>query len=124
MKKRILFSIPIGLLVFYGQSQIGAQNQCEQQAIPAACSGAGGITINTNTKNISPRNLCASSGETISVNVVPAGSTVRIEGKRGGWPSGSGSSFTITAPSSGNYDYNVFFPDNTCIDPRISVGGR
>jgi hypothetical protein len=50
---------------------------------------------------------------------VPSGS-VTIDGKDGGWPNGSGSSFTLTAPGSGSYDYNVFFEDG-CIDPRISV---
>jgi hypothetical protein len=54
------------------------------------------------------------------VNVAPSGSAT-IAGKGGGWPNGSGSSFTITAPGTGSYDYNVHFEDGSCVDPKISV---
>jgi hypothetical protein len=57
----------------------------------------------------------------IDVIVTPSGTTASINGKSGGWPSGSGSSFTITAPDQGTYDYDVTFEDGSCIDPRISV---
>ena len=42
----------------------------------------------------------------------------------GGWPSGSGSSFTLVAPESGTYDYNVYFSDGSCLDPRITHPSR
>jgi len=48
-------------------------------------------------------------------------SSASVEGKDGGWPSGSGSSFTLVAPESGTYDYNVYFSDGSCLDPRIQV---
>jgi hypothetical protein len=51
---------------------------------------------------------------------VPSGS-VTIVGKGGGWPDGNGSSFTLTAPGVGSYDYNVIFEDDSCVDPKISV---
>ncbi len=50
-----------------------------------------------------------------------ADGSVSIDGKDGGWPSGSGNSFTIIAPDAGEYDYNVTFDDATCIDPRVTV---
>ena len=122
MNKKLLLAAPLCLLAFHGTSQVTAQGNCVTQEIPAACSGGGRITINNNTQNVSPPNLCASPGETIQVNVVPDGSA-SISGKSSGWPSGSGSSFTITAPSAGSYDYNVYFEDGSCLDPRISIGG-
>jgi hypothetical protein len=122
MNKKIFLALPLCILAFQGTSEVTAQSNCVQQTIPAACSGGGRITINNNTNSVSPPNLCASPGQTIDVNVVPGGSA-SIAGKDGGWPSGSGSSFSITAPSSGNYDYNVYFDDGSCLDPRISVGG-
>mgnify|MGYP001814125561 CR=1 FL=1 len=79
------------------------------------------ITINNTAKTVSPPNLCVSPGETITVNVSPAGESARIEGKDGGWPSGSGSSFELVAPDSGSYDYNVYFSDGSCLDPRIEI---
>jgi hypothetical protein len=121
MNKKLLLAAPLCLLAFHGTSQVTAQ-ACATQNIPAACQGGGRITINNETRNVSPPNLCATPGQTIDVNVVPSGSA-SIGGKGGGWPAGSGSSFTITAPGAGNYDYNVTFQDGSCLDPRISVGG-
>ena len=122
MKKTILLAAPLGLILFYGTSQVTAQDppECEPMDIPV-CQNARVITINNNGKSVAPRNLCIDPGETITVNVVPEGSA-SIEGKSGGWPTGSGSSFTLVAPEeSGEYDYNVYFSDGSCLDPRISV---
>jgi plastocyanin len=90
-------------------------------SVPPTCQAGSRININNNSKNISPPNLCAAPGDMIEVIVTPAGTTASIDGKSGGWPSGSGSSFTITAPEQGTYDYDVTFEDGSCIDPRISV---
>jgi plastocyanin len=87
--------------------------------VPEQCQPVDQISINTNTHKISPRNICADPGGEIRVSVVPEGS-VRIQGKSG-WPTGEGESFTITAPDAGDYDYNVYFEDDMCIDPRITV---
>lgn len=121
MKNKMLVAIPLGLIACYGASQVTAQVECELVDVPPVCQGGQQININTNSKIISPSNLCAVPGETIEVNVTPAGSTASIGGKDGGWPSASGSTFTITAPAEGSYDYNVFFADGSCIDPRITV---
>jgi hypothetical protein len=120
MNKKVLIAIPLCLIGIHGTSQVTAQDDCVDLSVPPACTGRGSITINTTSKNIAPPNLCASPGESISVNVVPSGS-VTIAGKDDGWPNGSGSSFTITPPATGTYDYNVFFEDDSCVDPRISV---
>lgn len=120
MNKKILIAIPVCLIGFHGTSQVTAQGDCVEVPVPPACQGGGRITINTTSNNISPPNLCASPGESIDVNVVPGGS-VTITGKDGGWPNGSGSSFTLVAPDAGAYDYNVYFEDGSCVDPRISV---
>lgn len=121
MNTKVLIAIPIFLIGFHGSMQVTAQGECPQMDVPPVCQGGGRININNISKNISPPNLCATPGETIDVNVTPDGTTASIEGKYGGWPSGSGSSFTITAPESGTYDYNVTFEDGSCIDPRIIV---
>ena len=121
MKKTILLAAPLGLVLFYGTSQVTAQDpECESMDIPV-CQDARQITINNNGKMVAPPNICVDPGETITVNVSPDGTSASIEGKDGGWPSGSGSSFTLVAPESGTYDYNVYFSDGSCLDPRISV---
>jgi len=121
MKKTILLAAPMSIVLFYGSSQVTAQQgECESMTIPT-CQDGTRITINSNSKTVAPPNLCVNPGETITVNVSPDGTSASIEGKDGGWPSGSGSSFTLVAPESGAYDYNVHFSDGSCLDPRISV---
>jgi plastocyanin len=121
MKKTILLAAPLGLVLFYGTSQVTAQDdECESMTIPV-CQDGTRITINNNGKMVAPPNLCVDPGETITVSVSPDGTSASIEGKNGGWPSGSGSSFTLVAPESGTYDYNVYFSDGSCLDPRIEV---
>ena len=121
MNKKVLIAIPVCLIGFHGSMQVTAQGACQPMSIPPTCTGNARININTDSKNISPPNLCAEPGQVIEVNVTPSDTSVSIDGKGGGWPSGSGSSFTITAPAVGSYDYNVTFADGTCIDPRIIV---
>ena len=120
MTKKFLIAIPFCLVGIYGISQVTAQGVCEARSVPEQCQNGSGITINTNSQNISPPNICMSPGQTIDVNVVPEGSA-SIIGKDGGWPSGSGTSFSITADGAGEYDYNVTFDDGICIDPRVTV---
>jgi len=123
MKKTVMLTAPLLVLAFYGTSQVTtAQGNCEPQETPPVCQNAQQITINNNSKNISPRNICVNPGDTLTVNVTPSGSTASVEGKDGGWPNNSGSSFELHVPESeGDYDYNVHFEDGSCIDPRITV---
>ncbi len=121
MNKKVLIALPLCLVGFHGASQVTAQEGCEEMSVPQTCQQGRQININTNSRKISPPNLCAAPGDMIDVIVTPAGTTASINGKSGGWPSGSGSSFTITAPEQGTYDYDVTFEDGSCIDPRISV---
>ena len=121
MNKAILLAAPLGLLVFYGTSQVTAQqDECKSMSIPV-CQDGNQININNSGNSVAPPNLCVDPGESITVAVTPGGTTASIEGKNGGWPSGSGSSFTLVAPESGTYDYNVYFSDGSCLDPRIIV---
>lgn len=121
MKKLFVIALSLFVVGYYGSTQVTAKQSCEQVSVPPVCQRASRITINNNSHSVSPPNICVSPGEAIEVNVTPDG-TASIEGKSGGWPNGSGSSFTITAPGPGDYDYNVYFDDGTCLDPRISVG--
>ncbi len=123
MNKKILLALSLCVIGIHGATQVTAQSNCEPMEIPSVCQGGNRININTNSKNISPRNVCARPGEAITVSITPANSTATIEGKNGGWPYGLGGTFTIVAPEEGTYDYNVIFEDGTCIDPRISVKG-
>jgi len=126
MKKKVMLTVPVLVLAFYGTSQITtAQGNCAPPSGPMpACQNGRQITINNNSKNISPRNICVDAGDTITVNVTPNGTTASIDGKTGGWPTGSGSSFQLVVPNSpSTYDYNVHFEDGSCIDPRITVRG-
>jgi hypothetical protein len=121
MNKTILLAAPLGLVLFYGTSHVTAQQQeCKSMSIPT-CQDGTRITINNNSQTVAPPNLCVDPGETITVNVSPDGTSASIEGKEGGWPNGSGSSFTLVAPESGTHDYNVYFSDGSCLDPRIEV---
>jgi hypothetical protein len=109
------------MLVFYGMSQVTAQQvDCESMSMPT-CQDGNRINISNNGKIVAPPNLCVDPGETITVSVSPDGTSARVEGKNGGWPNDSGSEFTLIAPESGTYDYNVYFSDGSCLDPRIKV---
>lgn len=121
MKRLILLAAPLGLVLFYGTSHVTAQEQeCKTMTVPT-CQDGTRITINNNSRTVAPPNLCVAPGETITVSVSPDRTSASIEGKDGGWPSGSGSSFTLVAPDSGTYDYNIYFSDGSCLDPRIEV---
>ncbi|RLA37158.1 MAG: hypothetical protein DRR15_02825 [Gammaproteobacteria bacterium] len=121
MNKKVFIAIPLCLIVLHGTSQVTAQDNCEPMGSLPACQGGGQININNNSHNVSPPNLCAAPGETIQVNVTPAGTSASIFGKSGAWPSASGTSFSITAPDEGAYNYNVVFDDGSCLDPRITI---
>jgi hypothetical protein len=125
MNIRLLAALPLCVVAFYGSSQVIAQGACAPVETPAQCSGGQRITINNNSKTVSPRNLCARPGETITVNVTPNNTTAIVHGKDGGWPyatNGPDSSmFTLYAPEEGDYEYNITFQDGSCVDPRITV---
>ncbi len=121
MNKKLLVILPLSLVMVQGAPKVTAQDQCEPMDVPPVCQNARKITINVNSRKISPRNICVDPGQEIPVQVKPRGSTVTIEGKMGGWPSGSGEKFVIIAPEEGEHDYNVYFEDGSCIDPRVTV---
>lgn len=121
MNMKLLVSLPLSLVLFQGTSTVTAQGACEPMDVPAVCQNARKITINVNSKKISPRNICVDPGQELRVHVKPRGSSVTIEGKTGGWPSGSGEKFVLVAPDEGEHDYNVYFEDGSCIDPRVTV---
>jgi hypothetical protein len=125
MKIKLLIGIPLLMVALNEPAQVIAQEQCVVQEPPPVCQGARQININVNSQQISPRNVCTEPGMSIAVKVTPQGSTARIDSKNGTpWLSGEGESFSIDVPedASGAFDYNVFFPDGSCIDPRITVG--
>ncbi len=121
MNKKILIAIPLCLIGFQGTSQETAQDGCRQIAVPPVCQDGRRININNAGHTMGPPNICVSTGEIITVDVTPNGTTASIIGKSGGWPQGSGSTFMITAPEPGAYEYKVIFEDGSCIDPRITV---
>jgi hypothetical protein len=120
MNKKLFVPLPACLLLLQSAPLVTAQDQCDPMPVPDQCQNAPGVTINTYTRGIAPPNICVEAGKEIRVNVVPRGE-VRIAGKTGGWPQGSGGSFTVVAPEAGEYDYNVYFGDGSCIDPRMTV---
>ncbi len=124
MEKKTPIVMAMLIAAAYQPTAIVAQVECEVQEVPPVCQDARGININTNSKNVSPRNICVDPGDTISVQVTPAGNSVTIAAKNGAdWLHGSGETFTVQVPASatGEFDYNVYFEDGTCIDPRIKV---
>ena len=123
MKKTVMFTVPLLVLAYYGTSQVTtAQGQCEPAVEVPACQNGRQVTINNNTKAVAPPNLCITAGDTLTFNVKPSGTSASVEGKDGGWPTGSGSSFEVIVPDAdGVYEYNVHFEDGSCLDPRITV---
>jgi hypothetical protein len=124
MKRLLMLAAPpLLVLALYEPTDVTAQVNCAPMNIPPVCQDTNQITINNDSNTIGPPNICVDPGETITVNVRPNG-TATIQPKSGSWPTGSGASFTLQAPSSpGEYDYNVYFSDGSCIDPRIRVKG-
>ena len=121
MKRILAVAAILTIAAWYWSKQVVAQPACEPGNTPPVCQPGSGITINNQSRSVAPPNICVSPGQSISVTAVPDGGA-SIQGKGGGWPNGSGSSFTLTAPNApGEYDYNVFFSDGTCLDPRITV---
>jgi hypothetical protein len=124
MYKKTMIAGAILAAAVQGPTATVAQLACEVQEVPPVCQDADRININSNSRNISPRNICVNPGASISVKVTPAGSSVTIAPKNEAeWLHGSGETFTLQVPASatGEFDYNVYFADDTCIDPRIKV---
>lgn len=122
MNKKLLLALPCTLVLFHGAPTVTAQDECEPMDVPPECQNAPQISINTNSKNISPRNICVEPGQEIPVQVTPSGESVTLEGKSGGWPNASGPDILLIAPDDlGEYNYNVRFEDDVCIDPRLTV---
>ncbi len=121
MNKKLLVSLPLSVLLLQGAPTVTAQGECELMEVPPVCQAAPQITINVNARTIAPPNICVDPGQEIPVQVTPAGSSVRLEGKNGDWPSASGEDIVLTAPDEGEHDYNVYFEDGSCIDPRVTV---
>ena len=123
MNKKYWLLAPALIVMTQSASQLNAQDPCVVQEVPPVCQQASRLTINVNAMRVAPPNICVRPGSTIEVNVVPNSfATIQPKGDRG-WPRGSGSSFTLNVPddASGVYDYNVYFENGSCIDPRISV---
>lgn len=124
MYKKTLIAAVMVVAAVHQPTAIVAQVECEVQEVPPVCQDARGININTNSKNVSPPNICVDPGDTIPVKVTPAGNSATIAGKDGpDWLRGSGETFNLQVPDSatGEFDYNVYFDDGSCIDPRIKV---
>jgi hypothetical protein len=125
MKTKPLIGIPLLMVALHEPVEVVAQAECVMQEPPPVCQNAQRININVNSRNIAPGNICIEPGDSITVNVTPNGASARIESKDGtAWLGGQGGSFNIQVPedASGEYDYDVYFPDGSCIDPRITVG--
>ncbi len=124
MNKKLLLIAPVVVFGLNEPFVVEAQTNCVIPSIPANCQAAPQITVNRNSMNVSPPNICASPGQTIPVQVRPMGETAEVVSKGGaGWLSGNGGEFEIYVPddASGDFDYAIYFPDGSCIDPRISV---
>lgn len=124
MYKKTLVAAAILVAAAQQPTAIVAQEECEVQEVPPVCQDARRININTNSKDVSPRNICVDPGATIPVQVTPEGNSATIAGKSGpDWLHGNGETFSLHVPdtATGEFDYNVYFADGTCIDPRIKV---
>ena len=124
--KKLFLIAPLVLIGFNELATVDAQVPCTVVEVPPDCLSAPRISINVDSKNISPRNICGSPGQSIPVSFRPENTenTVRIEPKTDNdWLRGEGSRFSIDIPASANgeFEYNVYFEDGSCIDPRISV---
>ncbi|PWG68186.1 hypothetical protein DF186_25640, partial [Enterococcus hirae] len=70
MNNKFLWLVPALLVAVavQGPSRVVAQDECATIEVPPVCQGGGQLTLNANSVNVSPPNLCATPGSTIQVN--------------------------------------------------------
>jgi hypothetical protein len=145
MDIRILFVLTLSwMLVACEKPGILDVSKCEKYtAVVSACTGEKNdpkVTINTESLNVAPPNVCAMPGTTLVITVVPPaknkiGSVAIIpKNPKDAWLTGTNSpdktKIEILIPNwvSGgepgvgtNHDYGFVTIDGKCIDPRVNV---
>lgn len=139
MNGKFLISLFAGLLLAVGAGAAWAQEvKCDPVKIKdQKCQGIRTyplVTINTVTKELSPEFVCAVIGSVIEFRVVPPGRTesdsvdVKAKDESNIWLIGANypdkKKIEVRVPTwvkEGEYKYNIYFKDGTCIDPRVNV---
>jgi len=140
MNGKLLISLFAGLLLAGGAGVAWAEEvECEPiEKKDKECQGVRHypiVTINTETKEISPEFVCAARDSVIEFRVVPPGKTgvgaiaVKAKDPLNTWLIGTNFPHkkTIEVPVPGwvengsVHPYNVIFDDDSCIDPRVNV---
>lgn len=139
MNGKFLISLFAGLLLAVGAGATSAQEvKCDLVIIKdKKCQGIRSyplVTINTVTKKLSPEFVCAAIGSVIEFRVVPPGKTesdsvdVKAKDESNTWLIGTNypdkKKIEVRVPTwvkKGDYKYNIYFKDGTCIDPRVNV---
>lgn len=140
MNGKLLISLFAGLLLAVGAGAAWAQEvACKPVEIEdKVCRNDKHypiVTINTVTKKISPLFVCAARGSVIEFRVVPPGQTdsdsvdVKAKDASNIWLMGANfpdkAKIKVRVPrwvkNKTEHDYNIFFADGSCIDPRVHV---
>ena len=96
MNKKLLLIAPVLVFGLNEPLKVEAQDNCVIPNVPDNCQAARQITINKNSMDVSPPNICAAPGQTIPVQVRPIGETARVVSKGGAdWLSGDGGDFDL-----------------------------
>ena len=144
MNGKLLISLCTSLLLASGAGAAWAQ-EVDCTPIPkkdkdTECQGSRTyplVTINTVTKKLSPEWVCADRGSVIEFRVVPPGKTesdsvdvkAKAKDESNTWLIGANypdkTKIEVRVPmwvkSDTIHDYNIFFKDGTCVDPRVHV---
>lgn len=137
MKKILATAMTCALVAGCGPKDMDDETGCVTLGYPEACTGNPNlpkVTINRNTLKVSPPRVCANSGTTLEITLVPTpeyepGDTVITpKAAENDWLQGDNSGdknlIEIEIPletGTDEYDYKVDFSDGKCIDPRVDV---
>ena len=142
MNGKLLISLFAGLFLAVGAGAAwGDEGDCEKRIIKnedKVCRNDSHfpiVTINVETKLISPLFVCAARGSVIEFRVVPPGKTdsgsvdVKAKNPSNSWLIGANypdkTKIEVRVPTwvkrKTDHDYNIFFVGDSCIDPRVHV---
>ena len=138
MNGKLLLSLFVGLLLAVGAGAVWAQECARVEETDKKCQGLKHypvVTINAETKKLSPEFVCAARGSIIEFRVVPPGKTesdsidVKAKDESNTWLIGANypdkTKIEVRVPlwvkNETIHSYNIFFADGSCIDPRVHV---
>lgn len=135
MHRKILLTSGLGLMI--GACTQVSTTGCKSYTPPKTCQGnpqVPRVTLNLDTLEANPPNVCANRGETLVYNLVPTPSepgtvAVRAKNRSDSWLAGTNSpnprEIRVSIPgwveADSDHDYSFEMSDGKCLDPRVRV---